>query len=389
MAAAVIARQEGEFRRRRREGDSGSSTPVTEEPTKEAAPPSKEQLREAALRKQHNDELKALARQAAEDAARKKKQLWLIAKAAIVVSLLALLAWTSQLGLAPVYGGLPSGQLHGAVVAVGCFSGWAFNEMIRETLRQRFPRWLGSAQLLPVAAAFMPTTHMLLERRSALLGSWGPLVTEIVTLLPISVLSAAAVADILAQARVSDIVPMFLPLWVAESLPGLGAWLLYTVVRKNAPSYLWSLASKSVIFTVVGLQVLATLVYSGLAPSPALIVVGASVLQTGFYNYHLQSETGNQLVNSALEARGWRLIDREHSITGYVSVLENVNDGYRVMRCDHSLLGGEWIPEEGAVEKPGLSVAEPVYGVFAMLEAVRLVHRREEIEDSEAKALVM
>lgn len=341
------------------------------------------------MRKQHNDELRALARQAAEDAARKKRQLWILSKAGVVVFLLAVMAWTSQLGLAPVYGGLPSAQFHSTVVAAGCFFGWAFNEMIRQTLRRRFPGWLGSAQLLPVVAAYVPTVHMLLERRSALFGAWGPLITEIVTLLPVAVLSAASVADLLAEARVSDLVPMFLPLWVAESLPGLGAWLLYTVARKNAPSFLWSLASRSVIFTVVGLQVLSTIAYSGLAPSPALVVAGASILHTGFYNYHLQLETGNQLVNSSLETRGWRLLDREHSITGYISVLENVKDGYRVMRCDHSLLGGEWIPEAGSVEKPGLSVAEPVYGVFAMLEAVRLVHRNTDIDDSEARALVM
>ena len=82
------------------------------------------------------------------------------------------------------------------------------------------------------------------------------------------------------------------------------------------------------------------------------------------------------------------------------------------MRCDHSLLGGEWVP--GVGKWPGGKgneggrgvVGEPVYSVFIMLEAVRLVrpgNSKEEAQDEDnrtrnstpmvpdqnAKALVM
>ena len=54
------------------------------------------------------------------------------------------------------------------------------------------------------------------------------------------------------------------------------------------------------------------------------------------------------------------------------------------MRCDHSLLGGEWL-----IKGARNSMPEPIYGVFVMLEAVRLVEVEKPIPDSEAKAFVV
>jgi hypothetical protein len=81
---------------------------------------------------------------------------------------------------------------------------------------------------------------------------------------------------------------------------------------------------------------------------------------------------------------GWALIDRQESLTGYISIIESPEKGFRVMRCDHSLLGGEWL----ANTKRNI-IPEPIYGVFVMLEAVRLVEVKTSVPDSEAKALVM
>jgi hypothetical protein len=66
-----------------------------------------------------------------------------------------------------------------------------------------------------------------------------------------------------------------------------------------------------------------------------------------------------------------------------VSVVVSVERGFRVMRCDHSLLGGEWVVIQGK------KAAEPIYGVFVMLEAVRLVENMVPVADADAKALVM
>ena len=68
------------------------------------------------------------------------------------------------------------------------------------------------------------------------------------------------------------------------------------------------------------------------------------------------------------------------------------------MRCDHSILGGNWLAGLGSWaggEKPILSagrVAEPIYAVFVMLEAVRLVQDVDasaSVADNQAQALNM
>ncbi len=38
-----------------------------------------------------------------------------------------------------------------------------------------------------------------------------------------------------------------------------------------------------------------------------------------------------------------RILHAAHSVTGLVVVGENIKDGYRFLRCDHSLLGGRFL----------------------------------------------
>ena len=38
-----------------------------------------------------------------------------------------------------------------------------------------------------------------------------------------------------------------------------------------------------------------------------------------------------------------RVLSSEQSLTGRIVVAENLRDGYRFLRCDHSILGGRWI----------------------------------------------
>jgi hypothetical protein len=59
------------------------------------------------------------------------------------------------------------------------------------------------------------------------------------------------------------------------------------------------------------------------------------------------------------------------------------------MRCDHSLLGGEFLLTEERRSNEGWEVNEPIYAVFDMLEAVRLMELEHTIPDPEAKALVI
>lgn len=89
----------------------------------------------------------------------------------------------------------------------------------------------------------------------------------------------------------------------------------------------------------------------------------------------------NRRLSADPDTTSWSIVDRQWSNTGYLSVLENSEAGYRLLRCDHSFLGGEWLP-------PNTSpVGEPVYVVFTILEAVRLIDRPE--PRSEKTALVI
>ena len=44
-------------------------------------------------------------------------------------------------------------------------------------------------------------------------------------------------------------------------------------------------------------------------------------------------------------APGIRILNSTRSVTGQIVVAENMEYGYRFLRCDHSLLGGRWARE--------------------------------------------
>ena len=106
---------------------------------------------------------------------------------------------------------------------------------------------------------------------------------------------------------------------------------------------------------------------------------------------HLPTAYNLAAVNSILIKSNYSLVARQESLTGYISVLDNLGQGFRVLRCDHSLLGGQWI------NKPAGHPAiynEPIYSIFVTLEAVRLVETEitrshKESTDAEKHALVM
>ncbi len=87
-------------------------------------------------------------------------------------------------------------------------------------------------------------------------------------------------------------------------------------------------------------------------------------------------------LNESLEKDNFSILDRLESTTGVVSVLQGTVDGHeiRVLRNDHSLLGGEFLrpPEDVNAPKTNgpFNGREPIFGVFNLLEAVRLVQHR-------------
>ncbi|KAI8687331.1 hypothetical protein NCS56_00305600 [Fusarium sp. Ph1] len=320
-------------------------------------------------------ELKDLAAKAKEDTwtRRAAKQTSIYLQTAFILGLLGVVSSVSQLNLSPVYGSIPSAVTHAPVIMAGCFVGWAGNLFLRNVLP------LPTAQLLPVIALNVPAIQYLAGGFSDRLGCWwGPLVTEALTLFPLAVFSAACVADQLEDANLS-----MLPSFVAEAAPGIGSWAFFRLAERIANEKLQGLIGSAFWFTRVGLELVLAGIYAVFSPSKYLVLAIPALLHTAVLNTHVMTPMATASLNSTLAAQNWTLLERKESLTGYISILENLGQGFRVMRCDHSLLGGEWVRIQGQ------KVSEPIYGVFVMLEAVRLIQRETPLPDAEAKALVV
>lgn len=147
-------------------------------------------------------------------------------------------------------------------------------------------------------------------------------------------------------------------------------------------------------------MLLVSLVLMSLLPTRWLTWALIPTLHTILWNPHSTISLPTQRLNNLLVQQNFFLVARQESLTGYLSVLENVQHGYRLMRCDHSILGGNWIAGVGSWpggENSSIEVgrlAEPVYAAFVMLEAIRLVRDQDKpvftgIGDNQAKALNM
>jgi hypothetical protein len=321
------------------------------------------------------NELKSLAVKAKEQTWSKhaKEQASVYVKSLVLLALIAIYSNLSQLALSPVYGSIPASIWHSKLVMVACFVGWSGNL----TLGRQLP--VKPYLLLPVIALYIPYVQFYLFKFSGMFtAEWGPLITETLTLFPLMVLSVSCVATYLDDAELPG-----LPKWIGDALPGLGSWGLFKMIEGVIGNHMQSFAGRSFVQTRLGLEILLGTAYSIVFPSKLLLFAIPAILHTSIFNTHVPTSIALRSLQNSLNSNGWLLIDRKESLTGYISVLESLKDGFRVMRCDHSLLGGEW------VKFPGSRVAEPIYGVFAMLEAVRLVEVLNPVPDSKAKALVM
>lgn len=84
-----------------------------------------------------------------------------------------------------------------------------------------------------------------------------------------------------------------------------------------------------------------------------------------------------------------RVIASTSSVTGRIVVAENLEMGFRFLRADHSLLGGQWID---VPQKRG-QVDDSIYTAFMLQEGARLVKRASTSSDfddeKQDKALIM
>jgi hypothetical protein len=321
------------------------------------------------------NELKKLAEQAKGETRMKwvTEQAVVYGKAASLLAVAAVYANVSEMTLSPVYGGIPSSIHHYKVVIAGAFVGWSANLALRRGLRNK------TKFLLPLTALYIPVMQFyLFKLSSSLTATWGPLATEMLTLFPLMVLSVACVADIFEGADLSS-----LPSWASDAAPGFIAYGMYKFVEMFSAEHMQAGIGRSFLQTRLGWELVLGATYSVMAPSKLVLFGIPALLHAAFLNTHIITPTATASLNATLNVDGWSLLDRWESLTGYISVLESDKDGFRLMRCDHSLLGGEWY------KMPKIRVGEPVYAVFAMLEAVRLIEVPDRIPDNQAKALNM
>ena len=280
-------------------------------------------------------------------------------KALQLIVLAAVYSPVSQLCLSPVYGSIPASLHHPRLLMAAILTGW----VAKTSFQRYFPRAI--ANLLPVFAFSIPAVQFFLFKYSGDMGPiYGPLVTEIVTYFPLTALSiyAAAVAlDALDLSRYGE--------RMENSGPAIVSYIIFTAAEKVSAQYIQRNMGSSVLFSRTGLQSVVAAYYALLLPSKILLLAVVPILHFSFLNAHVPLGRTTAVLNSTLQSEGFSLLARQESLTGYISVLENVKAGFRVMRCDHSLLGGEFIPPPNHE----WIVKDPIYSVFTTLEAVRLV----------------
>ena len=320
-------------------------------------------------------ELRELAAKAKEETWMKwaSEQAWILLQTATLLTLAAVYSNISLLTLSPVYGSIPASIWHSKGVMTACFLGWSSNILIRRHLVTK------PAKVLPLIAAYIPMIQYTFFQYSALFGAYyGPLILESLTFLPLLVLSVSCTAT---ELEVLEMNPGRLQ-WLSDAAPGILSFSFYKTIEYFSGNYITSTIGDSIIQTRLGYQLLLTALYTAFSPSKLIIYAVPALMHLSFANYHVPTTFATHSLNESMNAQGWSLIDRHESLTGYISVIESANT-FRVMRCDHSLLGGEWLTPTKAL------LPEPIYGVFVMLEAVRLVEVPIKVPDNEAKALVM
>ncbi|KAL4821187.1 S-adenosyl-L-methionine-dependent methyltransferase [Aspergillus spinulosporus] len=304
-------------------------------------------------------------------------------KLGIGAALLVLAAFYSYvfvLTLAPVYGSTPSHIFHGYGVGIAGVAGWFSKDIVDRVSGRK------AIYVVPVLAFSLPVVQYFVSQQSSALGNpAGPIITEVLALYPLVLLSVAC-AGKLVQAglnlqRHGDL--------VAEHIPLLGSYVIYSAGEHLIKAFLSRFIGSTVLLSRAGLQLLIAIFYAAAVPSKALLLAIPAFLFSITSNTHLPLGYTTTALNNIIADDGFALVARQDSTTGYISVLDNLEDGFRVMRCDHSLLGGQWIKKRPNYTPP--AVKDPIYAVFTMLEAVRLVetaHGAPRV-DAESNALVI
>ena len=257
--------------------------------------------------------------------------------------------------------------------------------------------------LLPIFGICIPALQSYLFRLSSIGPVWGPIATICCTSSPLFYLSVLSVLSIAEESYIGYRAPkeagslqqgMTLTAGYAQLAFVIACYSIIEMIQEIfSPGIAWLVSSwsgTSALFSRFGLQAVVSLSYAILERSYKRLALFGIIplLHLISINPHIPLKYNTAALNATLQAGGFSLVARQESLTGYISVLDNVKDGFRVMRCDHSLLGGEWINKpEG---HPAI-LNEPIYAIFLMLEAVRLVETvsAKNTTDNDKNALIV
>ena len=313
------------------------------------------------------------------------------------IVLAAVSAEVSKLCLSPVYGSIAASRASLWETSLFTVSNFKIRMQISLPKLLVLPTaWLSRlylsnsqlatmTDLLPIFGICIPALQSYLFRLSSIGPVWGPIVTGCCTSAPLFHLSVLGVLSIAEELYIDYMAPKEAgALQQGMTLTGAYPQLVFIIACYSiiemiqdivSPVIAWlvrSWSGTSALFSRFGLQAIVSLSYAVLERSyKRLAFFGIlPLLHLISINPHIPLKYNTAALNATLQAGGFSLVARQESLTGYISVLDNVKDGFRVMRCDHSLLGGEWINKP---EGHPAVLNEPIYAIFLMLEAVRLV----------------
>ncbi|KAI5357119.1 putative S-adenosyl-L-methionine-dependent methyltransferase [Septoria linicola] len=301
-----------------------------------------------------------------------------------LLSLAAAASPISQLTMAPVYGSIPSAVNHATMCSVSLLFGFELRTLAGELKRLRI------LEALTVWAFSIPVLQVLLLPFSGSLGPVvGPILNGFLSCHTILLLTGFVLADFASRYRQTAMLASRVGIVGAHIIIGVViAFAMYPILEEKYASivqWLPELFEDKFEVNPIHLQLALGASYALLAPTWYVALALPAIGHTLLFNRHMSIEK----VDISLRSHNWTILDRQWSNTGYISVLESTTNQYRVLRADHSLLGGEWLLTPSRTSKEGWKVNEPIYSVFSMLESVRLLHLETPVPDTSVQALVI
>ena len=289
-----------------------------------------------------------------------------VSRAVALIFIAGIASPVSQLNLSPVFGSIPASLHHQQAVTLTALAGLGVRRLLKGYVSVDVSAWV------TVLAYWTPLIQCYLFPHSTQLGiDYGPLIVESLTYFPLLFLSMYAISDLL---DTIDFSRWDLPSALGDAVLPMTSYVGVSFVSRFFGALLPAFVGQHVYLTRIGFQMLLASASAFITPSKLLFLALPAILHTLWINPHNPADHAFQSANGTLIAtQNYTILARQESLTGYISVVENYADNaFRLMRCDHSLLGGEWLVTPESYKK-GQRQKESIFAVFVLLEAVRLV----------------